>query len=145
MNLLFTSVGNVLTLESQTFLTMWRTRYHQIVAQMPMERIANYLHFDPGSTLALIDAIVCMADTDIIAYEDDETYPPFRRPAQLQRALAFAKDVRDLPDSCTMRDGRKWRSIPFAIFCDRADMFTMLEAQRKSHAKVFSVAVLLQR
>src|SRR5271168_3370703 len=108
MNLLFTSVGNVLTLESQTFLTVWRTRYHQIVAQMPMERVANYLHFDPGSTLALIDAIVCMADTDTITYaEDEEDYPSFRRPVHvhLQRALAFAKDVRDLPDSCTMRDG----------------------------------------
>lgn len=30
---------------------------------MPMERIANYLRYDAGSALALVDAIICAADT----------------------------------------------------------------------------------
>lgn len=37
------------------------------------------------------------------------TYP-------LLRALKLADAVRNLPEECAMRDGRKWKSIPFIIF-----------------------------
>jgi hypothetical protein len=42
-----------------------RLRFH-VVEYMPMERVKIYLRFDHASALALVDAIVCMADTDSI-------------------------------------------------------------------------------
>jgi hypothetical protein len=134
MNILFTSIANFLTLESEECLNVWRSEHH-IVEQMRIERMSSYLHFDPASTLALIDVIVCMADTDMIAYSSDRYFAALDFP--LQQALKLAKDVRDLPDACTMRDGRKWRSIPFVIFCDQIDRVTALSIQKQSHAHLY--------
>jgi hypothetical protein len=67
VNILFTSVGNFLTVEAEVCLSEWRAKYH-IVKQMPMERVTSYLRFDQASGLALVDAIVCMADPAQIAY-----------------------------------------------------------------------------
>jgi hypothetical protein len=36
---------------------------------MPMERIVSYLRLDPASALALVDAIVCLADMGTLALQ----------------------------------------------------------------------------
>ncbi len=99
-----------------------------------MERIATYLRFDLASALALVDAIVCMADTDMIVFEGFQRYPGLDFP--LEKALALAEDVCNLPGACTMRDGRKWNSIPFVIFSGRWDSGTVL-ARRRTHAHIY--------
>ena len=109
MNILFTSVGDFLTFESQECLREWAIRYHN-VERMSFERAVAYLRLDPASALALVDAIVCMADTDMIAYSENRHFPALDSP--IEKALVLAKSVRDLPESCAMRDRRKWRSIP---------------------------------
>ena len=114
MNLLFTSVGDFLTLEARTYLTEWRAR-SKIVERMPMQYVVPYLRFDIASTLALVDAIVCMADIDTIAFAAEEGRPGLD--FALEKALVLAGDVRSLPESCSMRDGRKWNAVPFIIFC----------------------------
>src|ERR1700680_4344190 len=106
MNLLYTSVGNLQTPESQYKVSEWRTRHH-IVELMPIERVTSYLRLDLASSLALVDAIVCAADTELISFGQDWQSATFNYP--LENALMLAEDVRDLPESCAMRDGRKWR------------------------------------
>jgi hypothetical protein len=134
MNILFTSVGDFLSLESQECIREWKTSYHA-VEQMPMGRVATYLRVDPASYLALVDAIVCMADTDSIAFAADVRYRALDFP--LEKALALAEDVSNLPESVTMRDGRKWRKIPFAIFCGSREAATMWAYRGQSHARVY--------
>ncbi len=115
MNLLFTSVGNFLTLEAEAYLDDWRARSH-VIERMPIQHVVPYLRVDPASALALVDAIVCMADADAIAFASDEGRPA-GLDSPLVHALALDDDVRALPASCTMRDGRKWNATPLVIFC----------------------------
>lgn len=75
MNLLFTSVGNFLTLEAEAYVADWRARSY-LVEQMPIQYVVPYLRFGPASALALVDAIVCMADTDAVAFAWDGAVPP---------------------------------------------------------------------
>ena len=67
MNLLYTTIGNFQTLESQENIADWRKQYH-IIETLPMEGLTGYLRFDISSGLALVDAIVCDADTDVIEF-----------------------------------------------------------------------------
>jgi antiviral defense system Shedu protein SduA len=134
MNLLYTAVGNFQTLEAQSYAAEWRARYH-IVEQMPFERVVAYLRFDPASTLALVDAIVCMADMDRIIFNADTNFHTLDYP--LQKALALADDVRSLPENCTMRDGRKWRSIPFIIFCSPINFGAVQLGRKQTHAHIY--------
>jgi len=96
MNLLYTSVGNFQTLESQECVLEWRAHSH-IIEAMPMERVGTYLRFGPASSLALVDAIICMADTDLIAFGPGVRAPTLDFP--LEKALALAADVRRLPEA----------------------------------------------
>ncbi|MGC2467408.1 MAG: Shedu anti-phage system protein SduA domain-containing protein [Candidatus Acidiferrum sp.] len=138
MNILLTELG-LATLEAQACVTDWRAHHH-IVERMPMERIIGYLRLDRASSLALVDAIVCMADSAWIALaEDDDNRLP-RMDSPLEKALALAQDVRNLPDNCTMRDGRKWKKIPIAIFTTENTSATWLARTRSHHASVFPVA-----
>jgi hypothetical protein len=138
MNILLTELG-LATLEAQACATQWRDHHH-IVEQMPMERIIGYLRFDQGSSLALVDAIVFMADSAWIALavDDDNRLPRMDTP--LEKALALAEDVRNLPDSCTMSDGRKWKKIPIAIFMATSTSASWRAQRRAHHATVFPVA-----
>lgn len=138
MNILITSV-RFNTLEAEACIREWKARHH-IVEQMPMDRVIGYLRLDPASSLALVDAIVCMADTDAIALaEDDDRHLP-RIDSALEKALALAEDVRNLPDVCTMQDGRKWKKIPIAIFTTASTGATWLTQRRAQNASVFPVA-----
>jgi hypothetical protein len=63
-------------------------RRGHIVKRMPIERLVSYLRFDPSIGLALVDAIISWADTDIVAfdgYKIAQNYP-------LRTALWLAKD-----------------------------------------------------
>ncbi len=92
----------------------WSSRHH-IVEMMPFDRLMGYLKFGTSSQWAAVDAIVCKADTDPegIAYYT------------LTRALKLVEDFRELPESCAMRDGRKWKSIPFCIIADQPFHFVI--------------------
>jgi hypothetical protein len=87
---------------------------HHIVETMNFDRLIGYLRFDNASTFAAVDAIVCKADTDP---EGVATYT-------LPRAVNLAESFRDVPESCAMRDGRKWKSIPFVLISDLQYHFT---------------------
>ena len=114
MNLIFTTAENRLTFEGQDYLEAWRARFN-IVESMVIHDVANYLYFAPAHRLALVDAIVCMADSEMIAF-DSEMVPRYVDP--LGEALCLARKIRDLPDTCAMSDGRKWRTVPIIIFCN---------------------------
>jgi hypothetical protein len=50
--------------------------------------------------------------------------------------VKLAQDVRNLPESCAMRDGRKWRAIPFIIIKSPMDFQELADAfQKDSHAQ----------
>jgi hypothetical protein len=135
MNILLTELG-LGTLEAQACVTDWRAHHH-IVEQMPMERIIGYLRSDPASSLALVDAIVCIADSAWIALADDDENRLPRVDTPLEKALALAEDVRNLPDHCVMHDGRKWKKIPIAIFATANTSSTWLAQTQSHHASVF--------
>jgi hypothetical protein len=122
MNLLYTAVSGVRFLDSEDHVKAWRNE-HQIVEELPFERLAAYLRFDPASSLALIDAIVCSAVSEMIAW--GEHGPTLQWP--VTTAVKLAQDVRSLPESCAMRDGRKWRAIPFVIIRSSASHYELSE------------------
>jgi hypothetical protein len=58
----------------------------------------------------------------------------------LEKALRLALDVRSLPEGCAMRDGRKWKSIPFVIFSNAFASSRMVEfARDQKNTQVFPV------
>lgn len=100
-----------------------------------MERVTSYLRLDPSSSLALVDAIVCDANTPLITMNSDKDRSGIECNYPLERALLLAEDVRSLPEQCAMRDGRKWRSSPFIIF--PSVQFELVEwARDKTHATI---------
>jgi hypothetical protein len=112
MNIFLTSTGSLEDRSHKHLIKTWRDCHH-IVETMPFERVMGYLKVDPGSKWAAVDAIVCKADTDS---ESGATYT-------LPRALKLAADFRNLPESCAMRDGRKWKSIPFILISEQPYYF----------------------
>jgi len=112
---------------------MWRSACH-IIELLPMERLKGYLLFDPASSLALVDAIVCAADDDLIFVPLDRSRPVLRFP--LTWALKLAEDIRSLPESCAMRDGRKWRSIPFVILSHPGSYELGPDTRESTHAHI---------
>jgi hypothetical protein len=134
VNLLCTTAGNYQTLEFQDEITGWRSE-GQIIEILPMERVATYLHFDPAARLALVDAIVCSTEISLFTRgTSDDLVPTF----ELTRALELAKDVRNLPESCAMRDGRKWRAIPFIVLSSspRISFEATPDMLRDTHAHI---------
>ena len=130
MNLLYTCVANFESLETQQCLAAWRARYH-ILENMPFDRVTAYLKFSLASSLALVDAIVCMADTDTDGYFGGHL---------LEKAHALASDVRGQPENCTMRDGRKWKSIPLVIFSNASVPARLMDfALYQRNAEVYPV------
>jgi hypothetical protein len=111
-NILLTSTGNLDDRDHKYLMKTWRD-YHHIIETLPLDRLMDYLKVDPGSKWAAVDAIVCKADTDP---EGGATY-------SLPRALKVAAEFRSLPESCAMRDGRKWKSIPFIVISEQPYYF----------------------
>ena len=105
------------TRQLQYHIEEWRRQRH-IIETMPVERLVSYLRFDPLSGLALADAIVCGADTNLVSFQNLVIEPRF----PLATAVAVAEAIRGLPEQCAMRDGRKWKTIPFIIFANVVDI-----------------------
>jgi hypothetical protein len=87
---------------------------------MLFDRLMGYLKYDTSARWAAVDAIVCKGDTDT----EGVLY------STLQRAIKLAEDFRSLPESCAMRDGRKWKSIPFVVISDQPYHFGPPENRR---------------
>ena len=114
-------------------MAQWRAMHH-LVEFMPWYKLVRYLHLEISSSLALIDAIVCSPNgTEMTVGKDG----PFEMNYPLLDALILADDVRKLPNECTMRDGRKWRSIPFVIFHGLMHPDLVKWALSNSHARLF--------
>lgn len=112
MNILLTTTGSTEERDFKSLLDTWRAHHH-IVETMTFDRLMGYLKFGTSSQRAEVDAIVCKADTD----------PDGIAIYTLNRALKVAEDLRRLPEACAMRDGRKWKSIPFAIISEQPYYF----------------------
>ena len=133
MNLLYTTVGKFDSFQSQELIKELK-RHRHIVELLPMEHIIGYLRFAPRSSMALVDAIICDANVDLIKLDlETESFLPTY---PLEKALMLAEDVYNLPESCTMRDGRKWRAIPFIIFRNGLDYYQALLAREQTHAQI---------
>jgi hypothetical protein len=137
VNLLYTTTSDIQTIESQENIVAWKDKHH-IVEFMPLERLTSYLRFDRSSSLALVDAIICSADTDVIAWGSSALNSELNFP--LTRALKLAEDVVVLPENCAMRDGRKWKSIPIVILHNTPQYEFAPEVQDNQNAHI-----LLQR
>jgi hypothetical protein len=125
LNILLTSVGNVDNPRHQSIGKDWQARHH-IVETIPAERLLGYLRLTSAS-LAQIDVIVCNADLN-----PDSTPTPFA----LDKAVRIANEVADLPEFIAMRDGRKWRMIPFVIIGEKATYFEQVSDLKAKHASV---------
>jgi Domain of unknown function (DUF4263) len=129
MNILCTSTG-YLTTESENTIEFLRKCFHNIEF-IPSERLTSYLRLDPASQLALIDIIVCFADSAEFEFD-------FRSSQIISAvwiAIDIANSILELPDRCAMRNGRKWKSIPFAIIGRPLD--NAIDAiNRSSHTKL---------
>jgi hypothetical protein len=108
MNILLTSTGSLEDRHFKSLLESWRAHHH-IVETMPFDRLMGYLKFATSSQWAAVDAVVSKADTD----------PDGIAIYTLNRTLKLVEDFRTLPESCAMRDGRKWKSIPFAVISEQ--------------------------
>ena len=105
----------------------WKERHH-IVETMPSERLLGYLRLASAS-LAHIDVIVCNANTE------PDGLP---RLFTLNKAVRIANEVAELPESIAMRDGRKWKMIPFVIIGEKATYFEQIPDLKARHASVVS-------
>ena len=113
LNILLTSTGNLEDNAHKHLIKALRD-HHNLVETLNFDQVISYLKFDKASKWAAVDAIVCKADTDP---EGIATYT-------LPRAVSLASSFRDIPETCAMRDGRKWRSIPFIVISDLDYQFT---------------------
>jgi hypothetical protein len=62
------------------------------------------------SPFAVADAVVCFIETD-----QSEWLSPATLGVQTYEGEKLAREIRRLPDSCAMTDGRKWKAIPIVI------------------------------
>jgi hypothetical protein len=105
----------------------WQERHH-IVEAMSADRMPSYLRLTSAS-LAHIDVIVCNAHV-----EPDEV-PNF---FILDKAIRMANEVADLPEYIAMRDGRKWKMIPFVIMGQESYYFAAISDLKGRHACIIS-------
>lgn len=125
MNILLTSVGNIDDARHRGMVQDWQKRHH-IVETIAAERLIGYLRL-ASACLAQIDVIVCNADIE------PDGIP---RLFTLEKAVRIANDVADLPDSIAMRDGRKWKMIPFVIIGEKATYFESVSDLKARHASI---------
>jgi hypothetical protein len=84
---------------------------------MPGNEIVRYLLFAPTSEFASIDAIVFLEPNMSVGFAEglDGRLIPFPEMTTWEahwRNAIISKEVRNLPETCAMRDGRKWKRIP---------------------------------
>jgi len=90
---------------------------------MPGSEIVSYLMFAPASSSACIDAIVFLRPSLSMGFR----YGPNGCPIPSHEIAPWgshwlnaeiAQKIRNLPESCAMRDGRKWKRIPQIVLTD---------------------------
>jgi Domain of unknown function (DUF4263) len=84
---------------------------------MPGNEIIRYLLFAPASEFASIDAIVFLQPNMSVGFAEGPdgrlTAFPEITPSQAHcRNAIISEQIRNLPETCAMRDGRKWKRIP---------------------------------
>jgi hypothetical protein len=88
---------------------------------VPGWEIVPYLRLAPASAHALIDAIVFLPPNLAVGYKvsPEGDYSLIDSPWEGHYGNAFiSNEIRNLPDSCAMRDGRKWKKIPQIVLTD---------------------------
>jgi hypothetical protein len=89
---------------------------------MPGYDVVPYLMFAPASSAACIDAIVFLQPSKAMGYDlgpDGRLSFPEITPWEAQWMNAeIALRIRNLPETCAMRDGRKWKRIPLIVLTD---------------------------
>ena len=96
-------------------LALWN---HFCIADwMPGEELIQYLLFAPAAEYACIDAIVFLEPHAAVGFGEwpDGTMAPIplMTPWEAHYYNAeISQRIRSLPESCAMRDGRKWKRIP---------------------------------
>jgi hypothetical protein len=88
-----------------------------IAEWMPGTKLIPYLTFDPLSEFASIDAIVFLEPNMEVGYlqlpDGRVVMSPVVSPWEAQCFNAIISErIRNLPEACAMRDGRKWKRIP---------------------------------
>jgi hypothetical protein len=84
---------------------------------MPGNELVRYLLFAPASEFASIDAIVFLEPNMSVGFgegPDGRVFPiPRMMPWEAHYRNAIISDrIRNLPETCAMRDGRKWKRLP---------------------------------
>jgi hypothetical protein len=90
---------------------------------MPGSELLPYLRFAPASSHASIDAIVFLEPNLSVGYKvsPEGRYSFIDLPDTGHYGNAYlSQEIRHLPDACTMRDGRKWKSIPHIVLSESA-------------------------
>jgi len=87
---------------------------------MPGEELVQYLLFAPASEFAVIDAIVFLEPSMDVGFAEGPdgrmTLFPQITPWEGHYYNAIISErIRNLPETCAMRDGRKWKRIPQII------------------------------
>lgn len=102
---------------SSEVLELWNKVF--IAEFMPGPELVPYVQFAPASSSASIDAIVFLRPEPAMGFS---FLRHAREIAPWQAAWVnadIAQSVRNLPESCAMRDGRKWKRIPIIVLTDR--------------------------
>ena len=94
-----------------------------IAEWMPGRDIVPYLRFAPVSQFASIDAIVFLRPNVAVAFVErpDGRLDPFPEMMPWEahyRNAVISEKIRNLPETCAMRDGRKWKRIPQIVLTD---------------------------
>jgi hypothetical protein len=99
-----------------------------IAEWMQGREIVPYLKFAPSSALASIDAIVFLEPNSEIGFirtpEGRLIVSPEMLPGQAHyRNAVISETIRNLPESCAVRDGRKWKRIPQIVLTGPASAY----------------------
>lgn len=84
---------------------------------MPGTKIVPYLKFAPASEFASVDAIVFLEPNMEMGFAQRSDGRLISFPEMSPREAHYcnawiSREIRNLPESCAMRDGRKWKRIP---------------------------------
>ncbi len=94
-----------------------------IAEWMPGREIVRYLLFAPASEFASIDAIVFLEPNKSVGFAEgpDGRLTPFPEITPWEAHYynaAISEQIRNLPETCAMRDGRKWKRIPQIVLTE---------------------------
>jgi hypothetical protein len=100
---------------SEDGLALWNS--FCLAEWMPGSELIRYIMFSPSSEFASIDAIVFLEPNMSVGFAEgpDGRLVPFPLITTWEahwRNAEIAERIRDLPETCAMRDGRKWKRIP---------------------------------